>query len=85
MSCDGKGSNNVSTECVTLEVRGMTCGHCVAAVKRSLEAVPGVGEAKVTLAPPRAEVTYDPSTTTVEAMTKATEEEGYPSSPAAGA
>jgi mercuric transport protein len=70
-------------ERVTLGVRGMTCGHCVAAVKKALGAVPGVGEVEVTLAPPRATVSYDPSKATVEALTRATEEEGYPSSPAA--
>jgi len=69
-------------ERVTLAVRGMTCGHCVAAVKKSLAAVPGVGEVEVTLEPPRASVTYDPAATTVEALTRATEEDGYPSSPA---
>ena len=74
----------MSTERVTLSVRGMTCGHCVAAVKRSLEEIPGVEGAAVTLDPPRAEVTYDPSRATLESMRKATEEEGYPSSPVAG-
>jgi copper chaperone CopZ len=73
----------MGTERVTLLVRGMTCGHCVAAVKKSLAAIPGVGQVAVTLEPPRAEVMYDPSKTTVETMTKATAEEGYPSSPAA--
>lgn len=74
----------MGTEGLTLAVRGMTCGHCVAAVKRALEAVPGVGSAAVTLTPPRARVSYDPSKASVESMMKATEEEGYPSSPAAG-
>jgi len=74
----------MGAERVTLAVRGMTCMHCVAAVKKSLEEIPGVAEAAVTLEPPRAKVTFDPSKTTVDAMTKATEEEGYPSSPAAG-
>ncbi|MGB7629985.1 MAG: cation transporter [Candidatus Deferrimicrobium sp.] len=69
---------------VTLEIAGMTCGHCVAAVKKALAAVPGVGEVEVTLFPPRAVVACDPSRTTVEMMTKATAEEGYPSSPLAG-
>ncbi|MDO4343007.1 MAG: heavy metal translocating P-type ATPase [Eubacteriales bacterium] len=31
----------------TMEIRGMMCGHCEAAVKKALEAVPGVAEAKV--------------------------------------
>jgi mercuric transport protein len=74
----------MAQEHVTLEVTGMTCGHCVAAVKKSLSAVPGVGEVDVTLSPPQARVSYDPSKATVEVLTKATAEEGYPSSPAVG-
>ena len=69
---------------VTLAITGMTCGHCVAAVKKALSAVPGVVEAGVTLLPPRAVVSRDPSRATVEMLTKATAEEGYPSAPAAG-
>jgi mercuric ion binding protein len=71
-------------ERVTLALRGMTCGHCVAAVRKSLSGLPGVEEVEVSLEPPRAKVSYDPAKTTLEAMTKATEEEGYPSSPVAG-
>ena len=69
---------------VALAITGMTCGHCVAAVKMALAAVPGVEEVEVTLSPPRAAVAYDSSRTTVEMLTKATAAEGYPSSPAAG-
>ena len=67
-----------------LTITGMTCGHCVAAVKKALAAVPGVDSVEVTLSPPRALVVCDPSRTTVEMLTKATAEEGYPSSAAAG-
>jgi mercuric transport protein len=74
----------MAKERVTLAIEGMTCGHCVAAVKKALAAVPGVGEVEVTLAPPRAVVSCDPSRTTVEMLTKATGEEGYPSLPTAG-
>ena len=71
-------------ERVALAVEGMTCGHCVAAVKKALAAVPGVDAVEVTLSPPRAVVSCDPSRTTVEMLTKATAGEGYPSSPTAG-
>jgi len=71
-------------EQVALAITGMTCGHCVAAVKKALAAVPGVGEVEVTLSPPRAVVSRDPSRTSLEMLTKATAAEGYPSSPAAG-
>ena len=69
----------MAEERVTLAISGMTCGHCVAAVKKALTAVPGVGEVEVTLEPPRAVVSLDPSMASVETLTKATAEEGYPS------
>ena len=69
---------------VALAITGMTCGHCVAAVKKALADVPGVVEVVVTLSPARAVVSCDPSRTTVEMLTKATGEAGYPSAQAAG-
>ena len=35
---------------LTLEVAGMTCGHCVAAVSGAVAGVPGAGEVSVDLA-----------------------------------
>ncbi|MGA8752023.1 heavy-metal-associated domain-containing protein [Candidatus Deferrimicrobium sp.] len=70
-------------EQVALAITGMTCGHCVAAVKKALTAVPGVEAVEVNLSPPRAVVSCDPSRTTVEMLTKATAGEGYPSFPTA--
>ena len=69
---------------VALAITGMTCGHCVAAVKKALAAVPGVESVEVTLSPPRAVVVCDTSRATVEMLLNATAGEGYPSSPAAG-
>lgn len=57
-----------------LKIDGMTCGHCVAAVKKALEAVPGVEAARVDLNEGRAEVTGAADT---EALVAAVEEEGY--------
>lgn len=48
---------------VTLTVTGMTCDQCVAAVQSALLAAKGVTDAKVTLEPAEAVVTYDPSKT----------------------
>lgn len=33
----------------TLKVRGMSCEHCVASVKKALENVPGLSQVKVNL------------------------------------
>jgi copper chaperone CopZ len=47
------------------------------------DGLPGVGEAEVTLDPPRAKVSYDPAKVGPQALAKAVEEEGYASSPVA--
>ncbi|WP_243028641.1 CopZ family metallochaperone [Thermus albus] len=57
-----------------LKVEGMTCNHCVMAVKRALMKVPGVEKAEVSLERAEAwvEGKADP-----EALIQAVEEEGY--------
>lgn len=64
---------------VTLEVRNMVCHLCAGAVRKALEKVPGVEAAKVDLQAKRAVVTFDPATTTPQALTKATAAAGFPS------
>ena len=64
---------------VTLDVQNMTCGLCPITVKKALTKVEGVIEAKVTWEPKEAVVTYDDTKTTPAALTKATENAGYPS------
>ncbi|MCG5055394.1 MAG: heavy-metal-associated domain-containing protein [Myxococcales bacterium] len=43
----------------SIKVEGMTCGGCVASVTRALQAVSGVKDVKVQLAPGQADVTFD--------------------------
>ena len=57
-----------------LEIKGMTCGHCVASVKKALEAVPGVEQADVDLKAGAAEVA---GAADVEALLAAVREEGF--------
>jgi len=57
-----------------LKVTGMTCGHCVASVKKALESVPGVSEANVELAAGEAVVEGNAD---VEALCAAVREEGF--------
>ena len=58
----------------TLNVNGMTCMHCVGAVKKALEQVPGVETAEVSLEKAQAVVTGDAD---MQAMVAAIKEEGY--------
>ena len=62
---------------ITMQVQGMTCNGCVANVSRVLKATPGVTDAQVTLAPPRATITFDPAKTTEAVLRHAIEDAGY--------
>jgi mercuric ion transport protein len=66
---------------VTLQVSKMTCGGCARSVQTALMDVDGVESVAVTYEPPLARVTYGSSTTSVEELTEATAEVGYPSKP----
>jgi mercuric ion binding protein len=65
---------------VTLDVQNMTCAVCPITVKKALERVPGVTDAKVDFDKKTARVSFDPEKTTPAALTKATADAGYPSS-----
>ncbi|HUC91790.1 MAG TPA: copper chaperone CopZ [Paenibacillus sp.] len=60
---------------VTLQVKGMSCGHCVNSVEG---AVKNVGaSAKVDLAGNSVAVSYDESKVSLEAIKEAIEDQGY--------
>lgn len=58
-----------------LTIDGMTCGHCTAAVKKALIALPGVRSVDVQLAPGIATVVHDG--TSAAALPRVVEDEGY--------
>jgi len=62
---------------VRLHIEGMTCGHCVAAVKGALQAVAGVESADVNLERKEGIVTGAAST---DELLKAVRGEGYKAS-----
>ena len=66
---------------VVLTVDGMTCAACPKTVKTALEGVEGVYSAEATFEPPEAVVRFDPDKVTVEELTRATKNAGYPSEP----
>lgn len=68
------------TQTITLSVPGMTCATCPITVKKALTQVDGVIEAKVTYEPKEAVVIFDDAKTSVDALTEATKNAGYPSS-----
>lgn len=69
-----------ATQTVTLAVPGMTCAACPITVKKALTKVEGVQKVEVSYEKLAAVVTFDDAKTTVEALTQATQNAGYPSS-----
>jgi len=64
---------------VTLEIPTMNCVTCPITVKKALQNVEGVSEAEVTFDTKLAVVTYDDEIATIEELTNATKNAGYPS------
>ena len=66
---------------VTLEVSNMTCALCPITVKKAIAKVPGVLDARVDYGTKTAIVRFETEKTTVEAITAATTNAGYPAKP----
>jgi copper chaperone len=60
---------------LTMDISGMTCGHCVGSVTRALKGLDGVTVEQVTLG--KAKVSYDAGATSPAQIAQAIEEEGY--------
>ena len=60
---------------LVLSINGMSCGHCLNAVRRALDDTPGVTVESVRIG--RAEVEYDPAVTTPERIASAVTDAGY--------
>jgi len=68
-----------ATQTVTLAVPGMNCATCPITIKKALSKVDGVSKVDVTFEPREAVVTFDDAKTSVQKLTKATGDAGYPS------
>jgi periplasmic mercuric ion binding protein len=68
-----------SQKTVTLSVPGMTCSACPITVKAALKRVDGVSSVQVRYEERDATVTFDDDKTSVDAITQATTNAGYPS------
>lgn len=60
-----------------LHVSGMSCNHCVSAVKKAASALKGVTAVDVDLAAGTATIQHDPEVATLGALRAAIEEQGY--------
>lgn len=60
---------------ITMDIRGMSCGHCVKGVQKALGSLDGVQVEQVQIG--SATVQYDPAKVTPDAMKEAVADEGY--------
>ena len=59
----------------TLTIEGMSCGHCVSAVKRALSGIEGMQECEVAIGSAR--IGYDPERVDHTEVDQAIEEAGF--------
>jgi mercuric ion binding protein len=64
---------------VTLDIPGMNCPVCPITVRKALQRVQGVDKVAVSYENKDAVVTFDDAKTNVEALIRATDDVGYPS------
>ncbi|WP_313892181.1 copper chaperone CopZ [Psychrobacillus sp.] len=62
---------------VTLNVQGMSCGHCVKAVEGGVGELAGVNEVKVNLAEGLVEIAFDEAKVSLDQIKETIEEQGY--------
>jgi len=64
-------------EQVTLQVKGMSCGHCVKAVESNVGELTGVRSVKVNLDEGKVDITFDQSAVTLDQIKEVIDDQGY--------
>ncbi|MFJ7842171.1 copper chaperone CopZ [Lysinibacillus sphaericus] len=62
---------------VTLTVQGMSCGHCVNAVEKSVGALAGVEQVTVNLADGLVDVAFDDAQVSLAQIKETIDDQGY--------
>ena len=67
----------MAKQTLDLKVEGMSCQHCVHAVKTAVAGLAGVDKVEVSLEKKLATVDFDPAVTSLQSIKTAIEGEGY--------
>jgi copper ion binding protein len=67
----------MASETKILNVEGMSCMHCVSAIKNAVGSLPGISRVEVDLMGKKAEVEFDPEQVSIEAVKAKIVEAGY--------
>ena len=62
---------------VTLNVQGMSCGHCVSSVEGSVGKLDGVNEVKVDLESGKVDVSFDEDRVSLDVIKETIDDQGY--------
>ena len=62
---------------ITFNVQGMSCGHCVNSIERSVGQLEGVSQVNVNLNAAQVEVTFNESYVSLNKIKETIEEQGY--------
>lgn len=62
---------------VTLNVQGMSCGHCVSSVEGSVGKLDGVNEVKVHLESGKVDVTFEEDKVSLDVIKETIDDQGY--------
>lgn len=62
---------------VTLNVQGMSCGHCVNTVEKNVGALAGVEQVKVNLAEGLVDVAFDDAQVSLDQIKETIDDQGY--------
>jgi mercuric ion binding protein len=73
------GAALAASQTIVLEVPGMTCAACPVTVKKALGKLSGVTDIKTDLDKKQVVVSFEDSKTTLQKLTEATANAGYPS------
>ncbi len=79
LALSGAAAVQAASQTVTLDVPGMTCAACPITVKKAISKVDGVSKVDVSYEKRLAIVTFDDAKASVQKLTQATENAGYPS------
>lgn len=71
------GNRADSNETVDLNVKGMTCEHCVMSIKKGLGELKGVKNVEINLQEGRVSVEYNSKDTNVETIKETIDDIGY--------
>ena len=62
---------------VTLNVQGMSCGHCVSSVENSVGKLDGVNEVKVHLESGKVDVSFEEDKVSLDEIKETIDDQGY--------